>query len=282
MYPVIHFLGMEISSWTLMVTIGLLAALFITNALAIKRKFSFKLQRLLIINFLITIIIALFGAMLFQAFYDFIKYGGEFNLFGSGLTFYGGFIFGVLAFLGVWFYGSRIIGIGNEAKEKFSDIADIAACVIPMAHGFGRIGCFLAGCCHGAPTKAWYGVMMYTPTGYQKVVPVQLYEAIVLFAIAGVLFWLFFKGSEMNKKNVPLLPLYTIGYGVWRFFIEYARTDDRGSLPVLTFLSPSQLTAIILIIAGVAYLWVWYQWKKKKSDEVRAETPMASDEQNEK
>ena len=268
MYPIIDFFGVPTSAWTLLVTIGLLAALFSCNAMAIKRKFSVKLQRLLIVNFIITIVVAVFGAMLFQAFYDYIKYG-TFDLFNSGLTFYGGFIFGVGAFLGVWFLGGKLIGIGDEVKQRFSDMADIAACVIPMAHGFGRIGCFLGGCCHGAPTSEWYGVFMHTETGYQKVVPVQLYEAIVLFMIAGVLFWLFFKGETWNKKELPLLPLYTISYGVWRFLIEYARTDDRGSLPILTFLSPSQLTALILIAAGGVYLWIWYKTRQKQASELQ-------------
>ena len=46
------------------------------------------------------------------------------------------------------------------------------------------------------------------------------------------------------------MSVYLIGYGIWRFFIEYLRGDDRGET-LLSFLSPSQLTAIVLSIVGV-------------------------------
>ena len=44
-------------------------------------------------------------------------------------------------------------------------------------------------------------------------------------------------------------------YAVWRFFIEYLRADDRGAT-VVSFLSPSQLTAVLLFAVGAGlYLW---------------------------
>ena len=46
---------------------------------------------------------------------------------------------------------------------------------------------------------------------------------------------------------------YLIAYGVWRFFIEYARADDRGASPI-PWLTPSQLTAIVFALAGVAFI----------------------------
>ena len=181
------------------------------------------------------------------------------------MTFYGGLIFGVAAFLGIWFGVGHFYCPKNEPKEKFGALADMAACVIPLAHGFGRLGCFTAGCCHGAVTDKWYGVVMHTRDGLQKVVPVQLFEAIFLFALAGVLLWLFFKkfGKE-NKGRFPLLPIYCIGYGVWRFFIEFARADERGQT-VVSFLSPSQLIAVLMVIAGGIYLFIWLKSLQKSN-----------------
>jgi prolipoprotein diacylglyceryltransferase len=104
---------------------------------------------------------------------------------------------------------------------------------------------------------------MHTESGWMKVVPVQLYEALFLIALSGVLLWLFYKkfGKE-NKGRFPLLPIYAIVYGIWRFFIEYARADDRGA-SLVPFWSPSQLVAILMMIAGVAYLLIWDYWKRK-------------------
>jgi phosphatidylglycerol:prolipoprotein diacylglycerol transferase len=66
----------------------------------------------------------------------------------------------------------------GEEKHRFKDMLDIAACCVPLAHGIGRLGCFFAGCCHGAETDAWYGVEMLTESGWRRVVPIQLFEAV--------------------------------------------------------------------------------------------------------
>jgi phosphatidylglycerol:prolipoprotein diacylglycerol transferase len=112
---------------------------------------------------------------------------------------------------------------------------------------------------------------MLTESGWQKVVPVQLFEAIFLFALSAVLFFLFFKRAKMPKNErkgiwmLPFLPVYAIVYGVWRFLVEYVRGDDRGASGI-SFLSPSQLTAILLIVVGVAYiLFVFYRVKAEKN-----------------
>ncbi|MBQ2431188.1 MAG: prolipoprotein diacylglyceryl transferase, partial [Campylobacter sp.] len=56
--------------------------------------------------------------------------------------------------------------------------------------------------------------------------------------------------------------IYLIAYGVWRFFIEFARGDYRGSF--IPGLSPSQFWSIILVILGVAYLlFRLFYWNKK-------------------
>ena len=131
--------------------------------------------------------------------------------------------------------------------RKFWHLADAAAISISLAHAFGRIGCLMAGCCHGAVTDKWYGI--YMVSAQSRVVPIQLFEAIILFAIAGFCLWRLWKGQRDN------LPLYMIVYGVWRFFIEYARTDYRGTT-FLSFLTPSQLTALVMIVGGAAVL-IW-------------------------
>ncbi len=254
MWPNVSILGMGL--YEIFLTIGLLVTVFSADRMGIKRGFSVKLQRLVIIAGLVAVLMGLFGAMFFQAIYDFIE-SGTFDLFGSGMTFYGGFIFGVITFLLVWFFGSRPFGIGEEAKKRFVDIADIAACLVPMAHGFGRLGCFSAGCCHGKPTDAWYGVVM----GGQKVVPLQLFEAAFLFILSGVLFFLYYKRKKENE--LPLMPVYGIAYGIWRFCIEFARGDDRGET-IVSFLSPSQLVALVLIAIGITWFCIWFFKRRKK------------------
>lgn len=238
--------------------IGIYLALYLAIFLCNKKGFSQQLKRLLIVDFLITIGVGFLGAMFFQTIYDYIK-TGEFNLFQSGMTFYGGFIFGGITFILVWFLGGKILRIETETKENFFDIVEISACAIPLAHAFGRIGCLFAGCCYGKNTDAWFGVLTYTQesVGLVKVVPVQLFESIFLFTLFSCLVTLFLK-----KKKIPLMAIYLIVYGLWRFCIEYVRADDRGNT-IVSFLSPSQLTAIFMIILGAIYWFFIIKIRKK-------------------
>jgi len=265
-YPVLFGLGL----YDLCLIAAIVICLFSADRMGIMRGFSVKLQKVLIIGFVVAILFGFFGAVFFQAIYNAIQ-SGKFELTSTtGMTFYGGLIFGVAGFLAVWFGLGRLWCKNNEAVEKFGAIADMAACLIPFAHGLGRIGCLSAGCCHGALTDAWYGVThhhvwidgIYYETA--KVVPVQLFEALFLFALSGVLCWLFFcKFGKENKGRFPLLPIYATVYGVWRFFIEFIRSDDRGET-IISALSPSQLIAILMILASAIYLIIWFLKKKKE------------------
>ncbi len=196
---------------------------------------------------------------MFQAFYNIGKYG-EFRLdTQTGATFYGGLIGGAASFLLIYFIvGHFVFRENHEHLRQFWHLADIAAICISVAHGIGRIGCLMAGCCHGAVTDKWYGIYMVSKQ--IKVVPIQLFEALVLFAICALCVYRLIKGKRDN------LPLYMIVYGVWRFFIEYARTDYRGTT-LVSFLTPSQLTAVVMVLGGIALLIVRRVRFAEKNDE---------------
>ncbi|MBQ9714145.1 MAG: prolipoprotein diacylglyceryl transferase [Clostridia bacterium] len=266
MYPKELFLGLH--AYELCLILGMAAALLIADKMSIKANFSIALQRQLLISGAIAILSGLFGAVLFQAFYHYLE-TGTFSL-KAGMTFYGGLLVGAGIFLIMWFFATKPLKLDKEAREKFPFVANMAAVLIPMAHGFGRIGCLFMGCCHGAETQAWYGVPHYDvgANGERvllgKFVPIQLFEAIFLFALAGVLLWLYMRNAKLKKDSryVPLLPLYMMIYGVWRFVIEYFRADERGET-IVPFLTPSQLIAVLLIVGGIIYLLTWYFVRKR-------------------
>ena len=275
MYPYPILFG-TMGIYDIMLVVGIVTCMLAADRMGIMRKFSVKLQKVLIVAFMVAIVFALFGAVFFQAIYEAIE-TGEFTINkNTGMTFYGGLIFGVAAFLAVWFGLGALWCKDGEPKKKFGALADMAACLIPYGHALGRIGCLTAGCCHGGLTDKWYGVTHYhvvvDGVYYEtaKVVPVQLFEALFLLALSAILCWLFFgKFGKENKGRFPLLPIYVIGYGVWRFFIEFARSDERGET-IISALSPSQLIAILMILAGISYLCIWIFTRKKTAI---AETP---------
>ncbi|MBO5736948.1 MAG: prolipoprotein diacylglyceryl transferase [Clostridia bacterium] len=268
MYPYPILFG-TMGIYDILLVVGIVTCMLSADRMGILRKFSVKLQKVLIISFMVAILLGLFGTVFFQAIYNWIETGIFAINKETGMTFYGGLIFGVIFFLAVWFGLGSLWCKDDEPKRQFGTIADMAACLIPFAHGLGRIGCLCAGCCHGALTDKWYGVThhhvvvdgVYYETA--KVVPIQLFEALFLLALSAVMCWLFFvKFGRENKGRFPLLPIYAIAYGVWRFFIEFARSDERGET-IISALSPSQFIAIIMILVAVAYLCAWYFHKKK-------------------
>ena len=256
-----------INLYSVCLLVGVLFALFFADRAIVKKNFSLPLQRLVLIGGFSAVILGCGSAALFQSFYDFLA-TGQFVL-GSGMTFFGGLIGGVVVFLLVWFpIGSKTCPDHDEPKKRFPDMLDIAAACVPVAHGFGRLGCLFAGCCHGAETEAWYGIRMLVESDggkvWKTVVPTQLYEAIFLFLLGAVLIWLLV--SRSGKRRLPLMSLYAFFYGVWRFVIEYFRADDRGG-SIVSFLSPSQLTAVFLILFGIGYfaLWLWKRGADKRA-----------------
>ena len=198
---------------------------------------------------LAAVILGMAGAYLFQNFYNFIEDPSHFTWTWS-LTFYGGLIMGVAVFIAGYFLFVR--KLYPEGLSKFFTIFPAS---IALGHAFGRIGCFLEGCCYGVTTDAWFGVEFVT-TPFRKVVPTNLFEAIFLFILFGVLCYLAF------KKDCPFtMSIYMIAYGVWRFCIEFARGDHRGSL--IPGLSPSQFWSILLVVGGVGLL-IFILFRKKK------------------
>ena len=115
-------------------------------------------------------------------------------------------------------------------------------------HAWGRLGCFMAGCCHGAPTDSFLGVQFPADSpacqlyGVQPVHPTQLYEMGLLIVL----------GLATQFKVPPLhrIWVYMIAYGTGRFFVEYLRGDNRGAISLIPPLSPSQHLAILFVIAG--------------------------------
>lgn len=164
-------------------------------------------------------------------------------LFGrSGFVFYGGVVFGVI----VLYVLARIY------KVSFLKLADIIALGVPLAHAFGRLGCFSYGCCYGRPTNSVFGVLFppESPAGSLgvKVIPTQLIAAFSLFLVFFIL--LFFK--KYKKVDGQILVLYLVLYSVLRFIVEFFRGDPRGGIG---FLSLSQFISIVAITFALG-LWL--------------------------
>ncbi len=250
MYP--YYITGDIDLYSIFIMLGLIAAIIVYRLCSDRAKINAKLYNFTLICALCSIVSGFVFSVLFQAIYN-IKDRGAFIIDGkTGATFAGGLIGGAVTFFFVYF----VFGKKYESKKYARAVIDCAACAVPSAHAFGRIGCLMGGCCYGKPTDSPIGIYMVN-LGY-KVVPVQLFEAIFLFALAAVLIILLFKG----KKHI--MELYMLSYGVFRFIIEFFRGDERGTL-LTRVLSPSQIISICLVIGSVALYFASKRHKEAKA-----------------
>ena len=152
-------------------------------------------------------------------------------------------------------YGGIIAGIGVAAiycrvkKLPFLRYLDCAAPSIALAQGFGRIGCFLAGCCYGvemdSPIAITFTHSDFAPNNV-ALFPSQLVSSAFDFLNFFVLCLLL----KHNKKPGKIGAFYLIFYSIGRFIIEFFRGDlERGSVGAL---STSQFISIFVMIAGIA------------------------------
>jgi phosphatidylglycerol:prolipoprotein diacylglycerol transferase len=155
---------------------------------------------------------------------------------------------------GLVVYGSILggaIGVVLYCRKKqwnVLEIFDLTAPGLILAQGFGRIGCFLAGCCYGKETSSILGVefshSFYAPAGV-KLIPTQLMSSGFDFLLAFFLLWY----SKKERKNGKVFSLYVIFYSLGRFFVEFLRGDSyRGFIGIL---STSQFISIFTFIAGI-------------------------------
>ena len=200
----------------------------------LKRNYTFDI----LILACISVIVGILSATLFQFIFDSIKENSTNGAFA--MTFFGGLVGGVIVFLLGYKF---VIKVRYPESEFIKDILIIAPACITLAHGLGRIGCFFAGCCYGIETDGFWGVKF--PHLDHNVYPTQLYEAIFLILLSGLLSLLAFK-----YKNKYTMPIYLASYGVFRFLIEFIRGDDRGAYLFNVF-SPSQVFSIICVIISI-------------------------------
>ena len=267
--PIIEFnigsMPISIHMYGIMVAVGLICVFWTLFYYSKKKKIDASFTDFVYYNAIVAIALGFGSAALFQATYDYIENpAAGFNLSG-GITFIGGLIGGVAAFL----IGYAIFR--KKLKGRLVDILPIVPCCILIGHAFGRVGCFFAGCCHGKPTDSIFGVAFPGYTGGVKVHPTQLYEAIFLFLMFAVCTYLLFRFNFKHNMSV-----YLVAYGLFRFFIEFVRDDERGEL--VAGITPSQFWSILMILSGVGLVFLMDYLTEKRAAELAASVNVAEDE----
>lgn len=176
MHPVLFHLGsFTIYTYGLCIALGaLLGALYMWRQGERRYGMTFDHANAL---FLLLISAGVIGGKLFVIFEAPSFYFSHFSeLFSkNGFVFYGSLLTAIPVML--WYFKKNSLPVAG--------MLDVMAAVTCIVHGFGRIGCFNAGCCYGRPTESFYG-MMFTDQAssaplHVSLHPTQLYEASSIF-----------------------------------------------------------------------------------------------------
>lgn len=256
-------LFLNVHMYGVMIAVGLMCAFLVLYFYGKRRQMDEGFLDFLFYDGVGSILLGFGSAALFQAVYNYIENPSKGFRFDGSLTFLGGLIGGATCFLVVYAISRRWRKSGS-----LSEIFALLPCCIAVAHAFGRVGCFFAGCCYGKPWDGIFAVKF--PNLSCTVHPTQLYEATFLFLLFAVISWLFLKKGFVHNMSV-----YLISYGVWRFCLEFLRDDHRGEL--VEGITPSQFWSLLMVVLGVALIFVM-RYAAKKTVPVTEEAIVQSTE----
>ena len=169
----------------------------------------------------------------FTSWYDLIAFWeGGFAELGSLIT--------VTIFLITYLYYKKI---------SLLPLLDLIGTYAPLMQSFGRIGCFFAGCCYGAPTTVAWSVTYTHPASlaplHQSLHPTQLYSAFLFFCAFMILYAI---SSTLTKPGQCFM-LYIMATSSIRFMVDFWR-DDRIFTSLSNSISSYQLLALGIFLLG--------------------------------
>jgi phosphatidylglycerol:prolipoprotein diacylglycerol transferase len=180
------------------------------------------------------------------------------NLPDGGLVWYGGLFSGALV---AWW-------ICRQRKITFLQLGDVLVPSLFVGLAFGRVGCFLNGCCYGDRCTLPWGVrfpmgsvpdMALVLRGFlgadqdfsMRLHPTQLYSSIT----AAILFFLTNAYFYYRPRNGAVIALSAFTYAITRFTIEFLRDDEP--LQFGTPFTISQLISIVMFVFAIGFsIWL--------------------------
>ena len=178
------------------------------------------------------------GYVLFYQFGNFLSNPLDiFKIWQGGMSFHGGFL-GVL--IAMYFFHKKY-------PQPWLEIMDFVAPLVPLGLGAGRMGNFINGELWGRPTNSSFG-MIFPQVDQILRHPSQLYE----FALEGVaLFMVLWWFSKKKQPVGAISAIFLVGYGSFRFLVEYTREPD-GYLGLLQLgFSMGQWLSLPMVLIGI-------------------------------
>lgn len=181
------------------------------------------------------------GRLGYALFYQFEYYAAHpleiLFLWQGGMSFHGGFI-GVM--VAMWWFG-RSRGL------SFFGIMDFVAPLVPLGLGAGRMGNFINGELWGRPSDVPWA-MVFPQIDAVARHPSQLYEFLLEGVVLFALLWWY---SSKPRARGTVSALFLIGYGSFRFLVEFTRQPDDFLGLLSLGMSMGQWLSLPMVIAGI-------------------------------
>jgi phosphatidylglycerol:prolipoprotein diacylglycerol transferase len=243
----IHLGPLQVRWYGLMYLIGF-AAFLLLGRMRIKRAAApaITLRELDDLLFYGVLGVILGGRLGYVLFYKLGYYLGHpleiFFVWQGGMSFHGGFL-GVL--IAAWLFV-------RKSGKPWLTVMDFIAPMVPIGLGAGRMGNFINSELWGRPTDVPWA-MVFPLVDQTPRHPSQLYE----FGLEGVVFfillWLF---SSKQRPVGAVSGLFLMGYGCFRFIVEFTREPDDFLGLLSLGMSMGQWLSLPMIIAGI----VMFRW----------------------
>ncbi|MDO8524904.1 MAG: prolipoprotein diacylglyceryl transferase [Candidatus Omnitrophota bacterium] len=247
MHPILVKFGpFTVYSYGVMVAVGFALAIMLLYARAAK----FNIDKNKAVDLAMVILISgIIGARLLYVLLNplfFIANPLEIIMLSKGgLVWYGGFALALVI---------SMVYLGKTGLD-FWLAADLIAPYLALAQGFGRIGCFLNGCCYGIKFPAG-SALAWTSFGSDPRFPSQLISAGILFLIFAILLiW-----QNRRRFAGEILLGYCILYSGKRFVVEFSRGDNPKILAGLTM--AQLISAGLFAAALILFILRKRRWRK--------------------
>lgn len=238
----------------LMYLIGFAAAYWLASRRLPRTTWSSdQLSDLLFYCFLGVILGGRFGYVMFYSFSSFLENPLYlFKIWEGGMSFHGGCLGVIVA---AWWYAKL-------RNWRFLAVGDFIAPLVPIGLGAGRIGNFINGELWGRETDVPWA-FIFPDAGPEARHPSQLYEFFLEGAVLFAILWLF---SAKPRPVGSVGGLFLLGYGVFRFIIEFYREPDAHLGLYDIGLSQGQLLCLPMILGGIGLIVYAYKYNKPVAD----------------
>lgn len=162
------------------------------------------------------------------------------NLRSGGLTLYGSLVAGFAAF----------IVFCRIKKLPVLKMLDLFAPAVLVGIAFGRVGCFLNGCCYGVPAPPPFGVVFADAGIPGARYPIQLYETFLCLLGAAFLLWF----ERKRRFDGESFLMFACIYALVRFSTEFIRGIDSSSVFFGLTLAQTFSLLVILSCIGVSFV----------------------------